>query len=753
MTIKISFTCIAILGVIQVFVFGMKVLPVMFATVMCGLSLLFAAWLWAWSYLCADGDEAMNKVSRDIREAANGFLTVQYGAIFRFAIATAVWLFIIYFCRKEDASFRISSISLASFVAFSFVLGAACSALAGYMGVWFSVRVNIKVAQAAAEGSVARALQLAFFGGGISAILSAALCILGITLIYTIGHIVLVSWLGMPEVAFPVALAGYGFGASFVALFMQLGGGIYTKAADVGADMIGKVESNIPEDDPRNPAVIADLVGDNVGDCAGSMADVFESIACEIIGTMILAGALVEEAHLPESAGSWIFFPLVVHATDLLVSGAGILVVRLATEKDAQNPLALMKKAYSCSMILAMLLFAVVCRLMLYHKSYPAAWYMLLFCGWTGMVLAYVLMLSTQYYTDYAYGPVQKIAHASTTGHGTNVISGMAVGLESTAIPMICISIAIIITNLLGRNSGLPVQTGGLFGTAVGTMGMLCTAVFILSMNNFGPIADNAGGIVEMSNQDDNVRDITDKLDAVGNVTKAATKGYAVGGSALACFVLFRAYLDEIAAFTGKPMDVVNIAKVEVIVGGLLGTMMVFLFSGWGMAAVGSAAKEVVEEVRRQFREKPGIMTYQDQPDHNRCVQIVTKAALREMGKPALLALGAPVVVGFTFKVYGAYTQQPLLGVEVLAGMLMFGTLTALLMASFFDNAGGAWDNAKKFIESGQLGGKGSEAHKASVTGDTVGDPFKDTVGPSLHVVITTMSTTTLVLGPLFLNS
>jgi len=750
-TLQLTGAAIAALGVFQLMVFGSASMPMLFATLTCGGSLVFASWLWAWSNLCSKGSAAMNKVSDDIRIAADGFLKVQYGAIANMAAVTAVVLFLVYIFRQVDSKLKVSAFQLAFFTSFAFLLGAACSAFAGFLGVWTSVRVNIRVAAAAAEGSSSRALKLAFFGGAISAILSAALCILGITLLYTIGNMVFVSWFGMDYAKFPIVLAGYGFGASFVALFMQLGGGIYTKAADVGADMIGKVESNIPEDDPRNPAVIADLVGDNVGDCAGSMADVFESIACEIIGTMILAGALIDEAGIGELGSGFIFFPLVVHACDLIVSSAGMLVVRVATDRDAENPLSLMKKAYGLSMLLAMVIFAIICRLMLYVEAYPSAWYYLTAAGWVGMLAAYLLMLSTQYYTDYAFEPVQRIARASVTGHGTNVIAGMSVGMESTAIPVLIISAAILTANGLGRCTGLPPATAGLFGTAVATMGMLCTAVFILAMNNFGPIADNAGGIVEMSGQSEEVRNITDKLDAVGNVTKAATKGYAVGGSALACFVLFRAYLDEVGAFTGQPFDVVNIAKVEVIVGGLLGIMMIFLFSGWAMAAVGTTAEAVVQNVREQFRLKPGIMTYTDKPDHQACVAIVTQAALVEMRKPALLALGMPVVVGLVFKFYGQYTDQPLLGVEVLAGMLMFGTLTALLMAGFFDNSGGAWDNAKKYIETGQFGGKGSEAHKASVTGDTVGDPFKDTVGPSLHVVITTMSTTILVLGPMFL--
>jgi len=339
------------------------------------------------------------------------------------------------------------------------------------------------------------------------------------------------------------------------------------------------------------------------------------------------------------------------------------------------------------------------------------------------------------------------------TGHGTNVIAGLAVGFESTAGPAVVIAVTLLGSYSLGARCGLEGHGVGMFGVAAATMGMLGTAVFILAMNNFGPIADNAGGIVEMSEQPDSVREITDRLDAVGNVTKAATKGYAVGGSALATFILFRAYLDEVAEFTGKPFDVVNIAKVEVMVGGLLGIAMIFLFVGWSMKAVGVTAQEVVREVRRQFEQFPGILQNTQKPEYGTCVAIVTQAALKEMGKPALLALLSPVFVGVLFKFLGNLKGEANLAPEVLASFMMFGSLTGLLMAVFLDNAGGAWDNAKKYVETGQHGGKGSEAHKAAVTGDTVGDPCKDTAGPSLHVIITTMATTIIVLGPLFLDA
>jgi inorganic pyrophosphatase len=603
------------------------------------------------------------------------------------------------------------------------------------------------VSIAASKSQYGESLLLAFRGGAVSAALSAAFCICGVTVLYLVCHLFFVQVIGAPSTSVPMMLAGYGFGASFVALFMQLGGGIYTKAADVGADMIGKVESNIPEDDPRNPAVIADLVGDNVGDCAGSMADIFESIAGEVIGTMILGSTLAHEGGLGGAIDGYMFFPLVVHAFDLIISGFGILTMHVRGDEDPLEP---MKRSYVHCMGIAIVIFWATARFMLHTPVAPDAWWHFALCGMVGIVMSYLLILSTQYYTDYKHDPVKSIARASLTGHGTNVIQGIAVGLESCGFPVLIIVAGLLSSYTLGSTSGLPSIQAGIYGTAVATMGMLCTAVFVLSMNNFGPIADNAGGIVEMSEQPDHIRKITDRLDAVGNVTKAASKGYAVGGSALACFVLFQAFLDEISLYIGSHYGNVNIARMEVMLGGILGIMMIFVFTGWAMSSVGRTAQEVVWEVRNQFKEFPGIMAGTQKPDYNRCVSIVTKAALKEMIKPAVLALGAPISVGLFFRYVGYLKGEKMLGVEVVASFVIFATLTGLLMAIFMDNAGGAWDNAKKYIESQDK--KGSEEHKAAVTGDTVGDPFKDTAGPSLHVIIATMSTTVLVLGPLFIN-
>lgn len=721
-----------------------------FSLMICIGSFLFCSFLVRWIMVHDAGTTEMRVISDAIKEGAEGFLSTQYSSIATMAAFVALALFLIYYFRTQPPSQHISAFTMAFATSVSFLSGAFCSALAGYIGVWISVRVNIRVASAAARFSYPDAMKLAFRGGAVSSMLSASMCILGISVLYVLLSFFLVSLSSspLPSQHIPMLLAGYGFGASFVALFMQLGGGIYTKAADVGADMVGKVEKDIPEDDPRNPAVIADLVGDNVGDCAGSMADVFESIAAEMIGTMILGGTLAKDSQI-EGIEGFIFFPLMVHTLDLVVSGIGIVLVR--SNSPSEDPLVSMKRAYSICMAIAVVAFVLTTRIMLYTPKAPSAWWMYSLCGIVGIVCSYLLVSITQYYTDYNCSPVKKIAAASQTGHGTNIISGISVGMESTGLPSIVIAVSLLVSYYLGAASGLDGMNAGVFGAACATMGMLCTAVFILSMNNFGPIADNAGGIVEMSEQPDEVRIITDRLDAVGNVTKAATKGYAVGGSALACYVLFQAFLDEINQVSSKPFRVVDITKVEVLVGGLLGIALVFLFTGWAIDAVGQTAQKVVWEVRRQFKEKPGIMTRTERPEYGTCVRIVTKAALREMIRPALLALLSPVIVGFIFKWIGSYTDQEMIGVEVVASMLLFGTLTGLLMAMFLDNSGGAWDNAKKLIEAS--GGRGTESHKAAVTGDTVGDPFKDTAGPALHVIITTMSTTALVLGPMFISN
>ncbi|CAD7956066.1 unnamed protein product [Amoebophrya sp. A120] len=716
----------------------------------------FSFWLLVWMYRFDEGTEAMQVISDAISEGAEGYFAMQYKTIRNVTLLFSVLLFLL-FLGREGGTGPVGPWVMALVTSLTFLVGAGCSALSGYAGMWVSVRANIRVASAARR-CYNDALQLCFRGGGFTAVINVSLVVFGICVM------MLFFQFFIPELAFaqmPLLLVGYGFGSSLVAMFSQLGGGIYTKGADVGADLVGKVEAGIPEDDPRNPAVIADLVGDNVGDCAGQCADTFESIAAEIMAAMILGGALAEEAKLPANFGvGFVVFPLAVHSMDIVISSVGVMLVRTrrglpdhgAAPEDA---LAIMKRAYLVSLLLGVGGFFLLCRLLLYSPVAPDAWKWFCACGVVGLVAAYLFVIITQYYTDYEFSKVRGIAEASLSGPATNVIAGMAVGLESTGAATLVIAGSLCLSYNFGMKSGITSTNGniaGLFGTAVATMGMLSTAVFVLAMSSFGPIADNAGGIVEMSQQPENVRAITDRLDAVGNVTKANTKGYSVGSAALACFLLFSAFLDEVSLYSGHKFEKVDLAIPEVFVGGLIGSMCVFLFASYAMTAVGKAAQRVVQEVRRQFREIPGILEFRQKPDYRTCVNIVSNTALREMVKPALLAVLAPILVGFVFRHVGQQRGQPLLGAEAVASFMMFSTATGILMALFLNNAGGAWDNAKKYVETGAHGGKNSDAHKAAVCGDTVGDPCKDTAGPSVHVFIKLVSTVTMVVTPLFID-
>ena len=698
------------------------------------LSLGFAVYLARWVLQRDMGTQKMQEISNAIKEGAEAFMSRQNRTIISLSVALAVLIFLLYaFVRTPSPADPVPPVAMAFWTTLSFVLGAACSVIAGYVGMWVSIRSNIRTASAV-RSSLNEGLRIAMRGGAVSGLFVVAMSLLGVGGLYA-----LLESLGHDPQKIPFTIVGYGFGASFVALFAQLGGGIYTKAADVGADLVGKVEAGIPEDDPRNPAVIADLVGDNVGDCAGRGADLFESTAAENIGAMILGVGLY-----PYFGIKGIVFPLVARALGLIASIIGIMIVKTEEKGDA---MAALNRGYYVASILAVAGFFLTSKWLLAvdvskHPEAESAWIYFFLCGVVGIVMAQAFVYITQYYTEYKYRPVREIAEASKTGPATNIIAGIAVGLECTAIPVLVISVAIITSYYLGLASG--VKNAGLFGTAVATMGMLGTAAYILAMDTFGPITDNAGGIVEMSGQPEEVRQKTDRLDAVGNTTKALTKGYAIGSAALAAFLLFSAYLDEVAHY-GHPLEVVNIAKPEVFVGGLLGAMLVFLFSSFAIRAVGKAAYYVINEVRRQFRENPGILQGTVKPDYRRCVDIVTVGALKQMIVPGLLAVTMPVAVGLVFRMFG-------IGAEAVAAFLMVGTIAGILMATFFNNSGGAWDNAKKFIESGQYegGGKGSDPHKAAVVGDTLGDPFKDTAGPSLHVLIKLLATITLVLAPLF---
>ena len=721
-----------------------------------GLIGLLAAVLFARGVLGSDtGTPEMQRISNAIREGAEAFMKRQYGSIAMIAIALAIVLFIGYKLSDFTAPY-------ANKVVISFLIGAACSALAGQTGMWVSIRANIRTASAA-RTSLGQALKIALRGGAVTGLVVVGLSLIGVGLLFLVF-----GGLHNPQQV-PYQLVGFGFGASLVALFAQLGGGIYTKAADVGADLVGKVEAGIPEDDPRNPAVIADLVGDNVGDCAGRGADIFESTAAENVGAMILGAALY-----PVFGLRGILFPLIVQAINLIASIVGVGLVRSGEDED---PMHALNKGYYVTTLLALVGFAAAIYFML-----GARWY-LLGSGICGIVTSFLFVRITEYYTETRFKPVQSIATASTTGPATNIIQGLAVGMETPALPVIVISAALLLSYYFGTKGLADVTTisnyaKGIYGTAIATMGMLSSAAYILAMDTFGPITDNAGGIIEMSDQPHSVREKTDKLDAAGNTTKALTKGYAIGSASLAAFLLFSAYLATVhdivhqrvtaaggALPDGWNFSNVNLASVPVFVGALLGAMLTFLFSSMAIRAVGRAAQTVIQDVHEQFRNNPGIMQGTSKPDYGRCVRIVTGAALKQMVLPGVLAVAMPLAVGLIFRHFGgefypsALTNWPMInglpvnlsGAEAVAALLMVGTIGGILLAMLMNNGGGAWDNAKKLIETGMHGGKRSEAHKAAVVGDTVGDPFKDTAGPSLHVLIKLLATVTLVLAPLFL--
>ena len=546
------------------------------------------------------------------------------------------------------------------------------------------------------------------------------------------------------------SVVGYAFGASFAALFAQLGGGIYTKAADVGADLVGKVEAGIPEDDPRNPAVIADLVGDNVGDCAGRGADIFESTAAEIIGSMVI-GLAVVHALGDAASYNWIYLPLVLIAFGLIASLIGIFVVRL--KDDNSDVIKSMNVGYYLTVVLVVVFLFLATYMVLGQSEGIDNWYMFAGAGLVGIILGLAIVFITQYYTG-DHKPVKSIAESSETGPATNVIQGISIGMESTVLPVVCIVVAIIATYLLGYAAapeGADAATFGLYGTAIGTIAMLGSSAFILAMDTFGPITDNGGGIAEMSNQPSEVRDRTDKLDSAGNTTKALTKGYAMASAALAAFLLFAAFFEIVAEVKGETITEVmhvDLGDPLIFVGGLVGAVLVFFFASLAIRAVSKAAGEMIEEVRRQFREDPGIMAGTSKPDTAKCVDIATRGALKAMVVPALLPILVPIVFGLVYRYcLTDYVQA----YEAVGALIMVGTIVGILMANFLNNGGGAWDNAKKYIEEGNHGGKGSPAHAAAVVGDTVGDPFKDTAGPSIHVLVKLLSTICLVTAVLFI--
>jgi K(+)-stimulated pyrophosphate-energized sodium pump len=675
-------------------------------------SLAFAIYL-AWSVLRTTVNAPkMQEIADAIKEGAEAFLRRQYRTIIIMSLFLTVGLFLFYRFSNSPNIVKLGE-GIAWKVTISFLIGAACSLIAGYIGMFVSIRANLRTAHAATK-SLNDALKVATRAGAVSGLFVVAMSLLGVGGLF-------VAFGGLESEAasrqVPLQIVGFGFGASFVALFAQLGGGIYTKAADVGAD----------------------LVGDNVGDCAGRGADLFESTAAENIGAMILGAVLYQHFGI-----GGILFPLLARAFGLVATVAGVMVVRTKEEDD---PMKALNRGYYVTTILAMAGFYVAVHQLLGNNLWFFA------AGIIGILTALAFVFITQYYTEYKYRPVKSIAEASQTGPATNIITGLAVAMECVGPPVIVISTALLAAYYCGTQALPGVAGAGFYGTAIATMGMLAPCAYILAMDTFGPITDNAGGIVEMSQAPEEVRRKTDRLDAVGNTTKALTKGYAIGSAALAAFLLFNAYLDEVKHIVpGQDHIAVDISFPPVFVGALLGATLVFVFSALAIRAVGRAAYYVINEVRRQFRADPGIMQGTSKPDYRRCVDIVTAGALKEMVLPGLLAVIVPVAVGISFKYLDLDGQgKGLVGAQAVAALLMVGTITGILLATMMNNGGGAWDNAKKYIEMGMYGGKHSETHKAGVVGDTVGDPLKDTAGPSLHVLIKLLSTITLVLAPLFL--
>ncbi|NLY46132.1 MAG: sodium-translocating pyrophosphatase [Tissierella sp.] len=631
----------------------------------------------------APGNDRMKEISKHIADGAMAFLSRQYKSLVIFVVALFV---ILIFAPGQGLK-----------TAISFLVGAAFSVAAGYVGMKVATKANVRTANAAMESGMTKALNVAFSGGSVMGMTVVGLGILGVGILYIIfGDVNIVT--------------GFSLGASSIALFARVGGGIYTKAADVGADLVGKVEAGIPEDDPRNPAVIADNVGDNVGDVAGMGADLFESYVGAIISAITL-GTLA-------FGTSGVQYAIALASVGVIASILGVFFVR--GDKDPQK--ALNSGTLASAVITVVAGFFLSNMIIGNLKPFIAMV--------SGLAVGLIVSRITEYYTSGDYGPVKKIAKESETGASTNIIGGLSVGMMSTAGPIVVIGIGILVAYYLGGGSTNPME--GLYGISMAAVGMLSTAGLTIAVDAYGPIADNAGGIAEMCELPEEVREITDKLDAVGNTTAAVGKGFAIGSAALTALALFASYTQAVE------LESIDMSKPTVIAGAFIGGMLPFLFSAMTMDAVGKAAFSMIEEVRRQFREMPGIMEGTTTPDYAKCVDISTQAALKEMIIPGLLAVVVPVLVGV------------LLGAEALGGLLSGALITGVLMAIFMSNAGGAWDNAKKYIEEGHHGGKGSEAHKAAVTGDTVGDPFKDTSGPSLNILIKLMTIVALVFADLF---
>ncbi len=664
------------------------------------LSIIYGFWAGN-SVLKSDaGNEKMQEISSAIQVGAQAYLNRQYTTI---AIVGLVICILLYLFFRDF------------WVIGGYLIGAILSGAAGYIGMIISVRANVRTAQAANE-SLGKGLDVAFKAGAVTGMLVAGLALLSISVYYLILETYSVS-----DETLKHALVALGFGASLISIFARLGGGIFTKGADVGADLVGKVEAGIPEDDPRNPAVIADNVGDNVGDCAGMAADLFETYAVTIVATMVLATIF----FTGPVAEMMTIYPMAIGGSCLVASIIGTFFVRLGSSQSIMGAL---YKGFIASAILSLIFIYPVTQFILgdmsteYNFGITTFTGMSLYiCAFVGIVITGLLIWITEYYTGTNYRPVQSVAKASTTGHGTNVIQGLAVSMEATALPAIVIVVGIVLTY----------QLAGLFGIAIAVTAMLALAGMVVALDAYGPVTDNAGGIAEMANLDESVRKTTDALDAVGNTTKAVTKGYAIGSAGLGALVLFAAYVEDLKLIPEITPDF-SLENPYVVVGLLIGGLLPYLFASMGMMAVGRAGGAVVEEVRKQFSENPGIMTGESKPDYSRSVDMLTRSAIKEMIIPSMLPVLSPLVLYFII----SFVADQNAAVSCVGAMLLGVIVTGIFVAISMTAGGGAWDNAKKFVEDGNFGGKGSEAHKAAVTGDTVGDPYKDTAGPAVNPMI-----------------